>query len=105
MTAGVRRRPYATSATSTATSCGFEEAVDCEQQALALARDVGHRWGQGRALELLGLAVQPVQGLEAAQVCSQEALTIFRELDAPEADEVRALIEAAAAQDKASTSS
>jgi hypothetical protein len=44
-------------------------------------------------LELLGVALQHVQGAEAARACWQEALTIFTELGAPEADEVRARLE------------
>jgi len=68
----------------------FEDAVDCEQQALAIAREVSDRLGEGRALNLLGVALRHTQGLEAARGCWQEALRIFAGLGAPQAEELRA---------------
>jgi tetratricopeptide (TPR) repeat protein len=66
----------------------LEEAIDCEQRSLVLAREIGYRWGEGRALEFLGLALQLTGAPEAARVCWHEALTIFTELGASQANEV-----------------
>ena len=35
----------------------FEDAIDCEERSLAIAREVGHCWGEARSLEVLGIAV------------------------------------------------
>ena len=41
------------------------------------------RGGEGRSLNLLGLALQNTQGVEAAGACWQEALHILAELGLP----------------------
>jgi tetratricopeptide (TPR) repeat protein/transcriptional regulator with XRE-family HTH domain len=71
----------------------FDEAIDCLEEALTIHRDVGSRWGEGRALQFLGLAFQCTPRADEARACWQEALTIFTELGAPEADDVRCLVE------------
>jgi tetratricopeptide (TPR) repeat protein len=70
----------------------FDEAIDRYQQSLAICRDVGHRWGEARSLQLLGLPLQKTEGVEAARACWAEALQIFTELGALEAEEVRDLL-------------
>jgi tetratricopeptide (TPR) repeat protein len=55
------------------------QAIDCYQQHLAIARDIGDRRGEGTALCNLGLAYalgQPQQAID----CSQETLAIFRDI-------------------------
>ena len=44
----------------------FEDAIDCEERSLAIAREVGHCWGEARSLEVLGIALLQTQGVEAA---------------------------------------
>jgi tetratricopeptide (TPR) repeat protein len=68
----------------------FDEAIDCCQQSLAISREIGPRWSEGCSLTLLGDAVRQREGIEAARPCWEEALHIFTEIDATEADEVRA---------------
>jgi hypothetical protein len=58
-------------------------------------RTIGSRWGEAEALKFLGLALQDGQRRDEAQVCWQEALRIFTELRAPDADDVRALLTSA----------
>jgi tetratricopeptide (TPR) repeat protein len=68
----------------------FDEAIDCCQQSLAISREFGPRWSEGCSLTLLGDTVLHSGGIEAARPCWEEALQIFTEIDATEADEVRA---------------
>ena len=68
----------------------FEEALDCSQHSLEIERASGHRWGEALSLEVLGHALLHVDGMEAARPYWEEALQIFTELGAPQAEEVRA---------------
>jgi tetratricopeptide (TPR) repeat protein len=67
----------------------FDEAIHYAQQSLAINREFGSRGGEGRSLNLLGLALQNTQGIEAALACWQAALHILAELGLPQAEEVR----------------
>ena len=55
-----------------------------------LYRRIGARWGVGEALPFLGLPLQHTQRIDETRACWPEALTIFTELRAPDADDVRA---------------
>jgi tetratricopeptide (TPR) repeat protein len=68
----------------------FDEAIDCCRESLAISRQIGPRWSEGCSLTLLGDAVRHRKGVEAARPYWEEALQIFTEIDATEADEVRA---------------
>jgi tetratricopeptide (TPR) repeat protein len=67
----------------------FDEAVDCLQQALATHREIGDRYATAWDLYDLGFTLRGAQGMDAARVPWQEALKIFTELGAVQADEVR----------------
>lgn len=69
------------------------EAITCYKQSLAICRQVGDRHTEALNLGNLGLVVQAVQGSSAARAYWADALTIFTDLGAPEADEVRALLD------------
>lgn len=70
-----------------------EEAIACYEQSLVICRQAGDRHTEALNLRELGLAIQAVKGLNAARAYWGNALAIFMELGAPEADEVRALLE------------
>jgi tetratricopeptide (TPR) repeat protein len=69
-----------------------EEAIDALKEAVRLHQDTGSRWGEGEALQFLGLALRRARDTAEAHACWQEALRIFTELHAPDADDVRALL-------------
>jgi DNA-binding SARP family transcriptional activator len=65
------------------------------EMALTLLRGIGGEWRHGNALTVLGRALNRIGQLDRAQVCWREALALFEALGAPEADEVRGLLEVA----------
>jgi tetratricopeptide (TPR) repeat protein len=71
----------------------FEEASEYLRQALAIHRETGDRHGEAWGLYHLSFVLQRSQGRDAARDRLQEALAIFTELGAPEAHDVRALLE------------
>jgi hypothetical protein len=60
---------------------------------MKIHQDIGDRRGEGEALHILGHSLHDAQCMDEARACWQEALRIFTELRAPEADDVRALLE------------
>ncbi|GGM02658.1 regulatory protein AfsR [Streptomyces fumigatiscleroticus] len=66
------------------------------ETALTLLRGIGGDWRHGNVLTVLGRGLDGIGQRDRAQVCWREALDIFEELGAPEADEVRALLTSAA---------
>ncbi|MCF1597788.1 AfsR/SARP family transcriptional regulator [Streptomyces muensis] len=60
--------------------------------ALTVLRGIGGEWRRGNVLTALGRALRGLGQTGRAQVCWQEALEVFEKLDAPEAEEVRALL-------------
>jgi tetratricopeptide (TPR) repeat protein len=79
----------------------FEEAIDCYRRSSAISREVGSRRGLARALDLLGVALRRTQGAEAAREYWQEALDIFTQIEAPEAEQVRARLAESAVRESA----
>ena len=71
----------------------MDEAVECFECALRIHREVGSRWGEGEALRFLGLALQQTKRPDEARICWQEALTIFNEIGAPQAEDIRGLLD------------
>jgi tetratricopeptide (TPR) repeat protein len=69
------------------------EAGECLRAAMKIHQDIGDRRGEGEALHILGHSLHDAQCMDEARACWQEALRIFTELRAPEADDVRALLE------------
>ena len=61
------------------------------EQALALRTTAGD-WQRGNVLTLLGRALDALGQRGRARACWQEAVTVFRRLNAPEAEEVEALL-------------
>jgi DNA-binding SARP family transcriptional activator len=70
-----------------------DQAADHAQQALALHRETGHRLGQARTLVILGHALRHTGRTEAALPCWQQALALFTDIGAPDADQVRDLLQ------------
>ncbi|MEV0575496.1 MULTISPECIES: AfsR/SARP family transcriptional regulator [unclassified Streptomyces] len=62
------------------------------EQALAVLRGIGGDWRRANVLTVLGQALAAIGQTDRAQVCWNEALTIFDTLGSPEAESVRALV-------------
>lgn len=69
------------------------QAATNAESALTLLRGIGGEWRRGNVLTALGRALSGIGHSGRARVCWQEALAIFEGSGAPEADEVRALLE------------
>ncbi|NBM17768.1 BTAD domain-containing putative transcriptional regulator [Streptomyces sp. GC420] len=67
------------------------------EQSLAVLRGIGGAWRRGNVLTVLGKALSAIGQTGRAQACWREALTIYEELDSPEAAEVRTLLTPVAA--------
>ncbi|MFE4058353.1 BTAD domain-containing putative transcriptional regulator [Streptomyces sp. NPDC059096] len=72
-------------------------AASSAEMALTVLRGIGGEWRRAQVLTALGRALNGIGQTGRAQVCWQEALGIFEELDSPEATEVHTLITSAAA--------
>jgi tetratricopeptide (TPR) repeat protein len=57
---------------------GFEEAVDCYQQSLAIRRETGGRYGEDQTVNNLGSAYQELRQSERAAECWREAAAAMR---------------------------
>jgi DNA-binding SARP family transcriptional activator len=66
------------------------DATACYLQAVELHRAAGSRWGAGDALGHLGDTCHAAGKLEEAREFWEEALAILADLNAPEADQIRA---------------
>ncbi|MGW1102143.1 BTAD domain-containing putative transcriptional regulator [Streptomyces sp. NPDC002540] len=62
------------------------------EQALAVLHGIGGEWRRANILTVLGLSLTPLGQTDRAQACWREALTVFEDLGATEADHVRALL-------------
>ncbi|MGW0731442.1 AfsR/SARP family transcriptional regulator [Streptomyces sp. NPDC002851] len=67
------------------------QAAQHAEQALAL-RCIGGEWAQGNVLTTLGCALSELGQADRAKACWTEALAIYEQTDAPEADVVRRLL-------------
>jgi hypothetical protein len=64
--------------------------IEYHQQALAIAREIGDRRGEGNSLgSLLGNAYRDLDDTTHACQCLSQALTIFEEIKSPDAEKVR----------------
>ncbi|MCW2947134.1 MAG: transcriptional regulator, family, partial [Actinoallomurus sp.] len=68
------------------------QAIADAEQSLATSRENGHRFGEGRALVVLGRALAEIGATDRARGCWEQALEIFVEVAAPAAEDVRALL-------------
>lgn len=57
-----------------------------------ILRGIGGDWRRANVLTALGRGLAGIGQTDRAQVCWNEALSIFDELGSPEADSVRALL-------------
>ncbi|MFF8416322.1 MULTISPECIES: BTAD domain-containing putative transcriptional regulator [unclassified Streptomyces] len=62
------------------------------EQALTALRGIGGEWRRGNVLTVLGRALRDIGQFKRAQVCWDEALTIYEDLGSHEAADVRALL-------------
>ncbi|WBO65637.1 AfsR/SARP family transcriptional regulator [Streptomyces camelliae] len=67
------------------------------EAALTVLRGIGGEWRRGNVLTVLGRALAGIGQSGRAQVCWQEALSIYESLQSPEAETVRALLAPTAA--------
>lgn len=74
-----------------AAGCTTDAAAKAEQ-ALTALRGIGGEWRRGNVLTVLGRALRDIGQFKRAQVCWDEALTIYEELGSHEAADVRALL-------------
>jgi hypothetical protein len=67
-------------------------AIACFEDSLTTFRQIGFRYGEGYALRGLGSALQAAQDEHAALNAWQDALQVFTEIGASEADDVQRLL-------------
>jgi tetratricopeptide (TPR) repeat protein len=67
-------------------------AIDRAGEALTIHRETGHRLGEARALLVLGHAEHSAGEHSAAVGHWRQALALFADIGAPEADDVRTLV-------------
>jgi DNA-binding SARP family transcriptional activator/tetratricopeptide (TPR) repeat protein len=72
-----------------------EEAAGHAREALAIAREIDQRFGEGRALVVLGRALTEDGRPDEGRACWEEAFTVLRAVGAPDAEDVRELLERA----------
>ncbi|GEC06576.1 regulatory protein AfsR [Streptomyces spinoverrucosus] len=70
----------------------FPQAAANAEMALTVLRGIGGEWRRANVLTVLGRALSGIGHSGRAQVCWQEAVRVYEELDSPEAAEVRALL-------------
>ncbi|GGM68980.1 regulatory protein AfsR [Thermopolyspora flexuosa] len=63
------------------------------EQALAVSREIAHPYGEAQSLAVLGKALAGLGRTERSAECLRAAHDIFRRLGAPEADDLRPLLE------------
>ncbi|MCG7210573.1 AfsR/SARP family transcriptional regulator [Streptomyces arenae] len=73
------------------------QAATMAEQSLSLLRGIGGEWRHANVLTVLGRSLRDIGHSDRARACWREALTVFEQLGAHEADEVRALLEPTAA--------
>jgi tetratricopeptide (TPR) repeat protein len=70
-----------------------EKATQSYEHALAISRELGDRYGEGLALQMLGKVLLHAHGPAEARAYLTDALAILTDLNAPEADKLRTLLE------------
>jgi tetratricopeptide (TPR) repeat protein len=71
----------------------FEKATESYEHALRIARQLGDRYSEALALQSLGKMLLESSGPAEARAYFTEALAIFADLNTPEADKLRRLLE------------
>ncbi|QRV29447.1 tetratricopeptide repeat protein [Streptomyces californicus] len=68
------------------------QAAPLAEQALTVLLRIGGEWRRANVLTVLGRALHGIGQADRAQVCWQEALSVFERLDAPESESVARLL-------------
>ncbi|MFH8881317.1 AfsR/SARP family transcriptional regulator [Streptomyces californicus] len=68
------------------------QAAPLAEQALTVLLRIGGEWRRANVLTVLGRALHGIGQADRAQVCWQEALSVFERLDAPESETVARLL-------------
>ncbi|MBG0826881.1 tetratricopeptide repeat protein [Planomonospora sp. ID67723] len=71
----------------------FGDAVRHAEQALAVSREIGHPYGEAQALWVLGRALAGQGSTGRSRDCLRRAHDLFTRLGAPEAEDLRALLD------------
>ncbi|WP_371782041.1 AfsR/SARP family transcriptional regulator [Streptosporangium subroseum] len=71
----------------------FSDATRHAEQALTVSREIGHPYGEAQALGVLGRALAGLGEAERSRDCLERAHVIFTRLGAPEAGDLRALLD------------
>ncbi|MFI6324926.1 AfsR/SARP family transcriptional regulator [Nonomuraea sp. NPDC050556] len=75
----------------------FSDAVRHAEQALVVSREIGHPYGEALSLTVLGKALHGMGNASRSADCLRQAFDIFSRLGAPEAGDLKALLDTAAA--------
>ncbi|WP_431894603.1 AfsR/SARP family transcriptional regulator [Nonomuraea sp. bgisy101] len=70
----------------------FSDAVRHAEQALAVSREIGHPYGEGLSLAVLGKALHGLGNVPRSLDCLREAFDIFTRLGAPEAGDLKTIL-------------
>ncbi|WP_157253900.1 AfsR/SARP family transcriptional regulator [Nonomuraea typhae] len=73
----------------------YGDAVRHAEQALVVSREIGHPYGEALSLTVLGKALRGMSSVSRSTDCLRQALDIFSRLGAPEAGDVRAMLDSA----------
>ncbi|GGS74443.1 regulatory protein AfsR [Planobispora rosea] len=71
----------------------FGDAVRHAEQALSVSREIGHPYGEAQALWVLGRALSGQGGVARSRDCLRRAHDLFARLGAPEAGDLRAVLD------------
>ncbi|MEV0516324.1 BTAD domain-containing putative transcriptional regulator [Nonomuraea sp. NPDC050405] len=75
----------------------YPEAVRHAEQALVVSREIGHPYGEALSLTVLGKALKGLGSTTRSTDCLRQAFDIFSRLGAPEAGDLKVLLDSAAA--------
>ncbi|MED7928506.1 BTAD domain-containing putative transcriptional regulator [Nonomuraea sp. LP-02] len=71
----------------------YPEAVRHAEQALVVSRDIGHPYGEALSLTVLGKALRGLGDLSRSLACLRQAYDVFSRLGAPEAGDLKVLLD------------
>lgn len=74
----------------------YPEAVRHAEQALVVSREIGHPYGEALSLAVLGKALKGLGSTTRSTDCLRQAFDIFSRLGAPEAGDLKVLLDSAA---------
>ncbi|MGN9837348.1 AfsR/SARP family transcriptional regulator [Nonomuraea sp. H19] len=71
----------------------YPDAVRHAEQALVVSRDIGHPYGEALSLTVLGKALRGLGSVTRSVDCLRQAFEIFSRLGAPEANDLKVLLD------------